>query len=176
MLNNSIRLASLISMIVLTSSCSFYRVIPENPHNSQTIKQYEEDGKYLILHRDDEAWHVYDVECSNDSIHAKLDIQLGYHVNYLNPKLNKLNEFSKKKEPDVINSIHIYTTDSNSSYLDKEISIHAGSINKVNSYAYAQAPSRASLIVPIVFIPLIGITALFIHTANHMWDDTIFED
>ena len=60
--------------------------------------QYEDDGKYLILQRGDMAWHMYDVRCTDDSIYAKLDIQLGYQINYLNPNKTGRNKFHKRTE------------------------------------------------------------------------------
>ncbi len=152
-LQHPLRLVAVISIIILTSSCSFYRAVPDKNYSSQTIKQYEEDGKYLILQRDSNAWRMYDISYTNDSIHAIIDPWLGYHSKYLNPKPNGLNQFKKKDEPEVINSVHVYTSDTNFNYFDSRVSIPVSSINTVVSYNYARAPSRASKIVPIVFIP-----------------------
>ena len=151
-----------IVLLCIASSCSLYKVIPESPYTAQSIKQYEEEGKFLILHREEHAWHIYDLRIVNDSIHAKLDPQLGYHVDYLNPKGKGLHEFSRKLEPDVINSVHIYTSDSSFGYWDDVVSIHLESIYEVNLYTYARAASRASVIVPsVLFIP---VSLLFLFT------------
>ncbi len=110
---------AIIAMIVLlciSSSCSFYRVVPQDQFTSQSVMQYEDAGRYLILHRSDEAWHMSDIQLNNDSMLVKLDFNLGYHSNYLNPKMKGLNEFKKKKEPDVIREVHLYTSDSSFSY------------------------------------------------------------
>ena len=97
---------------------------------------------------------MYDVQVSNDSIQASLETYLGYHVNYLYPKPEKLNQFDKRHNPDVINEIHLYTTDTSFSYFDTIISIPIGSIYQVNKNSYEQGASRASVILPAVLIPV----------------------
>ena len=114
----------LITVLCLLSSCTTFTVVPIDPYSAKSIRQYEVRGKYLILHRDNDAWHMYDLEIKNDSIQAKLDFQLGYHQKYLYPKKG-LNHFARSKEPDVTNAIHIYTSDSSFSYFDTLISIPA---------------------------------------------------
>ena len=159
------KLATYLALIVflnLFSACSHYfRVVAESPNSAQTIKQYKDADKYFVLHRGDDAWHMYELDIINDSIHAKLDVQLGYQVNYLYPKEKGLNSFHKGYEPDVINAVHIYTTDTSFSSFDTLVSIPVSSIHEVNSYKYARAASRASFIVPAVILPAAG-TAIII--------------
>jgi hypothetical protein len=150
-------------LICLSSSCSFYRVVPDNNYSSSSIKESDSIGKYLVLQRAEEAWHMYDVQLSNDSIQASLETNLGYHVNHLYPKPEKLNQYEKRTEPNIINEIHLYTTDTSFSYFDTIISIPIGSIYQVTKNSYAKGPSRASIILPAVLIPfgiLIVITAI----------------
>ncbi len=146
----------LIAALLILSSCSFFRVIHESDYSAQSLKQYENDGKYLVLQRGDEAWHAYDLEVKNDSLQARLDFQLGYHLKYLEPKEKGLNKFAMKSEPEVINAVHIYTTDTNFNSFDTLIATPLSSIYTVRTYEYARAPSRASKIVPAVFIPVAG--------------------
>jgi len=158
---------TLIAFLNLFSACSHYfRVVSESPYSAQTIKQDEDADKYLVLHRNHEAWHMYDLLITNDSIHAKLDIQLGYQVNYLYPKEKGLNSFHKGYEPDVINAVHIYTSDSSFSSLDTLVSIPVSSIHEVNSYEYARAASRASYIAPAVILPAAGLVFLIVMALN----------
>ena len=104
---------TLIAFLNLFSACSHYfRVVVENPYSAQSIKQFDEEDKYLVLHRGNDAWHMYDLQIINDSIQAKLDFQLGYQANYLDAKEKGLNKYYKKIEPEVINAVHIYTIDS----------------------------------------------------------------
>jgi len=144
----------LIAVLLFLSSCSFFRVIPESPYTAQSIYQCEEDGKYLVLHRGEEAWHAYDLVVANDSLYTKLDFQLGYHVKYLTPKEVGLNQFDRKNEPGVVNSVHIFTSDTTFNSFDTLVAIPVSSISAVKSFEYARAPSRASKIVPILFIPI----------------------
>ena len=147
----------LLAALLSLTSCYYYRVIPRESYNIQTIKQLEEAGKILVLHRGDHAWHMYDVKQVDGQVHARLSIQLGYLVDYLNPKEEGLNKFPKPQAPDVINSVHLYTSDTTFSLLDTIISVPLESIHQLQSYEYARAPSRASIIVPVVFIPIIGL-------------------
>ena len=150
----------LISALLILSSCSFFRVIPESPYSAQSIKQYEDDGKYFVLHRGEEAWHAYDLHFTDDSLLAKLDFQLGYHVKYLSPKEKGLNKFPMKSEPDVVNAIHVYTTDTTFNSFDTLVAIPVSSITAVKSFEYARAASRASKIVPAVFLPIAGLVII----------------
>jgi len=161
----------LIASLFILSSCSFFRVIPESPYTAHSICQYEEDGKYLVLHRGEEAWHAYDLVVANDSLYAKLDFQLEYHVKYLTPKEDGLNQFDRKSEPGVVNSVHIYTSDTTFNSFDSIVSIPLSSINGVNVYEYARAPSRASLIVPIVVLPVGILVGVVAYSISHMFDD-----
>ena len=160
----------LIAALLILSSCSFFRVIPESPYTAQSIGQYV-GGKYLVLHRGDEAWHAYDLVVANDSLYAKLDLQLGYHIKYLAPKEKGLNQFDRRSEPGVVNSVHIYTSDTTFNSFDSIVSIPLSSINGVNVYEYARAPSRASLIVPIVVLPVGILVGVVVYSLSHMFDD-----
>ena len=160
-----------IALIFLFSSCSFFRVIPESPYTAQSIYQYEEDGKYLVLHRGEEAWHAYDLVVANDSLYTKLDFQLGYHVKYLTPRENKLNQFTRKSEPEVVNSVHIFTSDTTFNSFDTLVAIPVESISAVKSFEYARAASRASWIVPIVVLPVGILVAAAMYSISHMFDD-----
>jgi len=144
----------LIAVLLILSSCSYFRVIPESHYTAQSIKQYDANGKYLVLHRGEEAWHAYDLDIVNDSIHARLDFQLGYHVKYLDPKEKGLNEFHKKSEPEIISSIHIFTSDTTFNSFDTLVSIPVNSIIGVTSYSYAKAASRRSIWLPIICAPI----------------------
>ena len=150
----------LIAVLLILSSCSYFRVIPESNYSAQSIKQYDDDGKYIVLHRGEVAWHAYYLYVANDSLYMKLDYHLGYHVEYLVPKEKGLNKFYMKIEPDVVNAIHIYTSDTTFNSFDIRVAIPVSSISAVKSFEYARAPSRASKIVPAVFLPIAGLVIL----------------
>jgi len=142
--------------------------MPVNKYSSLSIRNLEPTGKYLVLKRGDEAWHMYDVQLTNDSILAKLDVHLGYNVNHLYPKTKGINRFSRKKEPEVEYTVHLYTNDSSFNTFDSVITIHESSIYKIDKFDYAQAPSRASVIVPAVLAPVALIGLLIAASANSM--------
>lgn len=145
----------LIAALLLLSSCSYFRVLPADPYTVQSIKMHNDSGNYIVLHRGEEAWHAYDLEITDDSLLIRLDIYLGYHSKYIDPKAKGLNQYNRK-EIDVINSVHIFTSDTCFNTFDTLISLPASSILAVHSYEYARTPSRASRIVPLVLFPVVG--------------------
>ena len=158
---------NLILMLFLLSSCSYFRVIPKSSFQGHDIEQFENDGKFLVLHSGDDACNIFHVQVDDEILKAKPDPQLGYIVHYLDPKTEGLNKFNKK-ETDVINSIHLFTADTNFSIMDSVIAIPLSSIYEVRSYEYAKAPSRASRIVPAVLIPVAGISILVLMGLNQV--------
>ena len=148
------KMITFLVLLFFFSSCFYFRAIPKYEYTGQTIQQYEESGKILILHRDDLMRQIYEVKCQDGFIIGKLDIPKVYHYNYLNPKEDKLNRFKKSIEPEVINSVHLYTSDTSFNKIDSTISIPLSTIYAVQSYEYARTPSRASIFVPIVFVPI----------------------
>lgn len=167
---NRVVVISVALCLIFFSSCSFYRVIPEKQYDAETIKKYDYLNKYIVLKRDQDAWHMYDVQLRNDSITARLDYQLGYQVNHLNPKTGKLNQFHKKFEPEVLKTVHLYTSDSSFNAFDTLIAIPASSIYQVNTFVYAAGPSRASWLVPVIVFPVaitfVIIAAVTVSTAR----------
>lgn len=157
-----------LAILFLLSSCSYYRVIPKASYSGQSIVELQRSGKVLILHRGEDAWLMKDVMSNDSLIQASLDVQLGYHVNYLYPNLDKLNQFKRRENPDVVNAIHLYTTDSTFNTFDTLVSIPMSSVYTINSYEYAQAPSRASLIVPLVVFPVVGLTLITLIAISSM--------
>jgi len=143
-----------LAVLLLLSSCTSFNVVSVSPYSAKSIRQYENEGKYLVLHRENDAWHMYDLEIINDSINAKLDYYLGYHANYLNPDKKGRNMYSKSREPDVTNAIHVYTSDSSFSSFDTLISIPVSSIHEVNQYTFNKAAFITSIILPVILIPV----------------------
>ena len=146
-----------ISILCVLSSCSYFRVIPVSNYSSLSLKEFEDKGKYIILHRGNQAWHVYDLVVDEEKVRLKLDFQLGYHVDYLNPKKESLNQYYRKSQPEVGNSLHLYTNDTVFSDFDTLITIPVSSIYRIDSYEYAKTPSRASKIIPAIFVPILVI-------------------
>jgi hypothetical protein len=150
----------LLAALLSLSSCYYYRVVPQGTFNKQKAIEFEQKEKILVLHRDEDAWRLYDVHITNDILHAKIDVRLDYLVNHLNPKEKGLNAFKKQKEPDVIKTVHLYTSDTTFGVLDTKISIPLTSIYELQSYNYAKKASRAIMFVPIIVLPIVGIVTL----------------
>ena len=56
-------------------------------------------------------------------MNARLDLQLGYLLNHFYPKEKRLNKFDKPLEQEVINTVHLYTTDMTFNTLDTVVFI-----------------------------------------------------
>ena len=147
------KIIAFLFILFFLSSCYYFRAIPKHTYTEQSIQHYEKSGKILILHSNDLVRQLLEVNCKDGFINARLDVPMGYHFNYLNPKEGKLNRFKKSTEPEVINSVHLYTSDTSFRKTDSIISIPVNTIYKVQSYEYAKTPSRASIIVPLVILP-----------------------
>lgn len=152
-------LTIIIVVTLLSSSCSSFRVIPVADYSSSSIHTYDTSGKYIVLRRGGEAWHMFDVQPKGDSITASLDIHLGKNVNHLNPKPKGLNRFKRKKEADVRNTVHLFTNDSSFLYSNTSISIPLSSIYKVDEFRYAVAAYWASIIIPVLLGTLAAVIA-----------------
>lgn len=161
------RLIYTLLVLIFLPSCYYFRAIPKQPVNLELIQQFEESGKILILVRDEMAWRFYDVKNKDSLISGKLDVEVGYHYNYLYPAEGKLIQYKKTSEPDVVNAVHIYTSDASFHWMDSTISIPVSSIYAVKSFEYAAAASRASFVAPIVLLPVIAFTAAWIYFASN---------
>ena len=154
----------LVFVLFLFSSCFYFRAIPEHEYTGLTIQQYEESGKILILRRGDLVRQISEVQYEDGFIAGKLDFPMVYHFKYLYPKEDKLNRFKKSMEPEVIHAVHLYTSDTTFNKMDSTFSIPLSTIYAVQSYEYARAPSRASIILPVVFVPILF--GLLVASAN----------
>ena len=159
--------ALLIVSFLLLSSCAFYRVMPEKDYTLQTIVDFENDGKYLLLRWEDIAWRMIDLQVSNDTLHAKLDFYTDYLGNYLHPRKEGLNNFSRKNEPEVINSVHIFISEAGNARVGADIAIPLSTITQVQSYTYAKGASRALTAIAIIIpsVILVGGTILIVYAS-----------
>lgn len=149
-------------LMFLSSSCTHYfNVIIDYDRPGDKINEYAREGRYIVLRRGEEALHIYDITMVNDSLFAKSDFSLGYLSNYLNPKINKLNSFKIKQEPEVPNTVHIFTSDTSYSALDSTLAIPLRSIYGMHCYKYNKKASVTSFVVPIVVVATAG-TILFV--------------
>ncbi len=159
----------LLAFLNLLSGCYYFRVVSEEGITEQRISDMKQEDKYVVLQRGNEAWHLYDYTLADDTLTGKLDIFLGIHTNYLDPKLEGLNTI-KKGDNEVLESVHLHTSDTSFVYMDTVVIIPSMAIQKVYVYEYAQSESRSSMVLPAVFggIIVAGIALLF--AANILGD------
>ena len=163
----TIKLIALLIIFCSSTSCTHYfRHITADQFSTQTIQEYSDANKYFILHSDTLVRHMTVIQISDDTVNATLEYTLGYQAKYLHPKEKGVNRFKKKKEPEIINAVHLYVSNANISKYDRIVSIPMSSIYTVKYNEYAQALSRASYAIPIVifgggaFIFIVGIIGL----------------
>jgi hypothetical protein len=159
----------IISGILLLSSCAYYRVIPDPDYSVELIQQRDTSGSYIVIHRGERAWHAFDLQVGDSVMTTKLDYKLGDMAQYISPDPSRINRFNRDHEHDLLNSTHIYTTDTSFSDYDTVATIHESTIYAFSTYKYAKAPSRASLVVPIVLGSLTGVIILGI-LIKSAWD------
>lgn len=156
---NKKRLLKIVSIITLfaflnclTGCLYFFKAITEKDFNPNRITQLDDDGKYFILHSKDNAWNFYDLQIKGDTINGRLDAMLYYHAKYLTPKSKGAQSYKKHKEPEVINEVHIYTSDTTFGYFNTNVSIPMASIQKITIYDRAKGATIISWILPPVLI------------------------
>ena len=105
------------------------------------------------------------MQIKGDTITGKLDAMLYYHVKYLTPKSKGVKGYKKHNEPEVINEVHIYTSDTTFGYFDTNVLIPMSSIQKIIIYDPAKRATTLSWVLPPVIIVTSFIAAIFISVA-----------
>lgn len=148
-----ISVLTMYSFLFSHSGCMYYyKVNTVTNHSQDQIETYQKQAMYFVLHRGDEAWHLYDLDITADRIMGKISPNLDYHINHIKPKTNMPNRYIKKKEPDVLKEVHFYTTDSSFSYFDTLIIIPVNSINKIALYDRAKGATILSWVIPPILV------------------------
>ncbi len=149
-----IALITLLAFMNMMTACNYYfKVIEKDNYTSREIQQADSSGNYVLLVRDIQAWHIYDLEADDDTLSGKLDAYLVYFSKYLFAENKGLTKYEGKEEPDLPNSLQIYTSDTSFTYADSVFAIPFSSIDKVTYYIDSRAAHKASWLVPLVVIP-----------------------
>ena len=152
----AISFITLFAFLNCTIGCGyFYKVQTEKDISKQKISEVNKPEKFIILQDGINAWHFSNLKFIGDTLTGNLDLNLGYHMNYLSPeKPEKPNRFKKKSEPDVINEVHIYITDT-IPVISVTASIPITSIQKIDIYNYDKKATKRSWVLGIT-LPLVG--------------------
>ena len=152
----TISFITLIAFLNCIVGCGyFYKVQTEKDISKQKISEINKPEKFIILQDGINAWHFSNLKFIGDTLTGNLDLNLGYHMNYLSPeKPEKPNRFKKKNEPDVINEVHIYITDT-IPIISVTASIPITSIQKIDIYNYDKKATKRSWVLGIT-LPLVG--------------------
>ncbi len=144
----TISFITLIAFLNCTMGCGyFYKVQTEKEISKQKITEINKPEKFIILQDGINAWHFDNLKFTGDMLTGSLDYYLGYHFNYLSPKKPEgANRYKKKSEPDVINEVHIYTTDT-IPIDSKTASIPITSIQKIEIYNYDKKATTRSWVL-----------------------------
>ena len=144
----AISFITLFAFLNCTIGCGyFYKVQTEKDISKQKISEVNKPEKFIILQDGINAWHFSNLKFIGDTLTGNLDLNLGYHMNYLSPeKPEKPNRFKKKNEPNVINEVHIYITDTIPA-ISVTTSIPITSIQKIDIYNYDKKATKRSWVL-----------------------------
>ncbi len=169
-LNRIIHLSLILSVLVLLNSitgCYYYGVTTKENLIPEDIRWEDFNGKYLILHSGNEAWHMHLKSIDSSIMECYLSTLPDNHKLYLTTNPNRDNRFikfsSKNYQGDVLNEVHLYASGVNRSS-DSLATVHFFLIKKMEIYRYSPGHSTASFILPSVLVPVgtAGLLALIV--------------
>ncbi|MDH3382013.1 MAG: hypothetical protein OEL54_04870 [Flavobacteriaceae bacterium] len=122
----------LISLIFSTYSCkSYYQVDTENKPSTERLDELENKGKYLIIHDNSSAYKLTNFKIIDNQLTGVADILPKFRHNYMVTYSEKKNPYESKNK-EVLNEVHIYTTQFIE--LNKNIEIPINSITRIEIY------------------------------------------
>jgi hypothetical protein len=150
----------------LNTGCYYYKVTAKAGLTPEDLRWAEFNGKYLILHSGNSAWHLRESGIQDERFSGVLiplpDSRLQYKT--CDPK--HLNMYKKKNTNYIDDQLHLYAKDSLLSNLNAggSVNLNYSDIFKIESYQRAQAATRASKAVPAIMVPVavVGIIATIV--------------
>jgi hypothetical protein len=147
----------------LTTGCYYYKVNTKTELIPEDIRWEDFNKKYFILHYGDSAWQMSNISVDTSSLYCSISALPDNHKMYLKTDPEKPNKFIKGEtgyEGDVLNEVHLYTSDLLQKN-DSNISAGFSSLERIEIYSFDAGKSRAVRALPIV-IPLGAATAALI--------------
>jgi hypothetical protein len=153
--SQSVSLIVLCAFLIMISGCmNYYKAKKTNEPPKAAIVKLQNDKKFIILHKDLNAWHFTDIVIGEDYISGTISRLTG-HEKYKTTKPSGVNRYLSKERSEVLNEVHIYVTDF-TQQPDSLVSIPLAAVNKIEVYDPAKGATFASWISPV------GAVALFV--------------
>lgn len=122
----------LISLTFSSYSCkSYYQVDREQEPTAERLNELESKGKYLIIHDNSSAYKLTDFKINDGILSGNTEVLPNEHRHYILTYSDKKNPY-KPRNKQVLNEVHIYTTQSFE--LNKSIEIPINSITRIEVY------------------------------------------
>ena len=165
-LKNANQLISLIFMIMIISmiqGCAYYKVSRSQEPPAPTMLKFQDEKKFIILHYGDSAWNFRDIIAA-DSVVTGYLYPLRGHDKYRTTNPDGANRYKRSvnhDESEVLNEVHIYTTELAEEGLIKA-SFPAAAVNKIEVFDPAVGATVASYVFSglAIAIPVIVVVAL----------------
>ena len=161
----------IIALLNLVNGCYYYKVTTKEHPAVTSMDEIHENGKFVILHTNDNAWHMSGISTEGDSISGYLGTLKG-HSYYKTSKHDSPNRYKKGllKAPDgnyykgseVLDEVHIYTIYEITEG-DRRASVPVKAIERIEIYDPDKGATAASFILAGIGIGAgIGIVAAII--------------
>jgi hypothetical protein len=145
MVNRFLLLFIVITIINLFDGCYYYKVNRSQDPPGPMVMQLQDENKFIILHHGDSAWHFTDVFANDKNISGSI-FKLEGHDKYRSTVPEKANRYRKggnKDESEVVNEVHIYTSELTLEELIR-VTVPMTGIEKIEVYDPAVGATIAS--------------------------------
>ena len=175
LLFRAIQTAAIFLIIMILPGCINYYQIHATKEASpiDTIPALQKTGKQFIIHLKDTAFSLVNSSISDDTLKGNLLPLNEIQLKYLHPGSRIKNNYSKEHEYEVLNEVHLYTTNaiinlktgSNDSlkFSFPFSSVFRIDINEKNTRATKRSETIGTLIVTAVLVTAIIIAVTSIH-------------
>lgn len=135
----------LVSLLMMPNSCYYYRINRSEAPYATEVKRLHEDGRYIILHIDENVWHLTDITIDEVQMTGVISKLSGHDMykkaTYDNPIRYRKSE--KKDQSEVLNEVHIFTSGNISPELNR-VTIPLDAVEKIDVYDRATGATIAS--------------------------------
>lgn len=137
--------------MIMNYGCSYFRIHTATQPNPALIQEMQNENKFIILHLDDKAWHLTDIQSDEKNVSGTIYVLSGHDL-YKTANPDKANRYRKSLPDnitDVQNEVHVYVSELEVSGNTKaSFSTHA--ITKVEVYSKAKGANAVSYIWPVL--------------------------
>ena len=131
------------AMLNLTIGCRNYFKVTSAPESSQSISDFNQSGKSIIVHYNNSKWTLIDVEVKNNEVSGLLkDYLMTPTLKPVRPgKPNKYLKRASHNQRFLLNEVHLYLNELTVNY-NTRISIPLSAINRVDIMTRIREPQR----------------------------------